>query len=839
MTLTIQKLVTKAKIPRPFKAGRALVDRVALEQFRVECARQLARTGPVASGVIRIRKLQVRVTLAPVQLKPDALAAAWVAAFMRELFIALAYPSGVGPLETRHFETRAEYLAATIRDVMTGIAAQRWEYEEFGTALNLGASETALAILEKEPSEIIPTLLILETWGMLDRFLTSGNEADLERLCFMVDGGRGGRDDELAVDDLIVVGRLLCSHGGLLRCLYSPGGGSGGLPGNAALGTARLALKLFILLRHDSGGRTAAAGVSQRIYPRKILSALRALTGFLHLRESMAAARGRFKQLQLTFMDRISHFPGAGGGARGAFSQLPEGMLMPASSETQTGSIGPLEALIRAVGTEPGQPRTIGSLHRIATTVAEIRTELAELVEKFILATSTGASCGRIIATGNSASLTELARILERLQLFIGCGPDELQAAEFCHLLTAAGGGNRNEVTGQLISVFSPDVGQPAIHFWKALLAVSGAGESLSAESVEALRAAAALGGRRDLAELLKQLAPALAGRDDQACAAAFGNALTEASEASRSELTRLLEQLCTVVGSGAGWAELAKFLEGLRPVAGSADTWAELAELAGRPCTVAGSAGSGDLVNRLGYLLTVLSKAGQREMAELLEKLTPTVAGNQNRARTSDRSLISTSCAGLFFLIRILDRLKWIDRLTQSGLEAEYGSRILIHTLAGLAVAVLNRFDEQPRHLDAGLALFCGWLDEPDLTGFRHFFASEPSKKRHGILTALLEDETTRGSSESWQACFEALAARVIREFTGRIRGFGRASRSYVLKNFIALPGRICIDETRLEVLVAASPFNLVLHLSGMDCPIETVSWLGGRRVEFQLDGL
>jgi hypothetical protein len=156
MTLTIQKLVTKAKIPRPFKAGRTLVDQVARERFGIECARRLDRPWPIPLEVVRIRKLRVRVTLPPLQLEPDALAAAWVAAFIRELFIALAYPSGVGPLETLHFETRAEYLAAVIRDIMAGVAAQRWEYEEFGTALNLDILEAALAILAKEPSEIIP-----------------------------------------------------------------------------------------------------------------------------------------------------------------------------------------------------------------------------------------------------------------------------------------------------------------------------------------------------------------------------------------------------------------------------------------------------------------------------------------------------------------------------------------------------------------------------------------------------------------------------------------------------------------------------------------------------------
>ena len=124
MTLTIQRLATRARIPQRLNVHRSLIDDVAREWFRVECARQLSRSWPAQLGVVRIRKLRVQVTLTPLQLKPDALATAWVTAFKRALFAALAYPSGVGPFETICFETRAEYLATLIRDVMAGVAAR-------------------------------------------------------------------------------------------------------------------------------------------------------------------------------------------------------------------------------------------------------------------------------------------------------------------------------------------------------------------------------------------------------------------------------------------------------------------------------------------------------------------------------------------------------------------------------------------------------------------------------------------------------------------------------------------------------------------------------------------
>jgi len=77
-----------------------------------------------------------------------------------------------------------------------------------------------------------------------------------------------------------------------------------------------------------------------------------------------------------------------------------------------------------------------------------------------------------------------------------------------------------------------------------------------------------------------------------------------------------------------------------------------------------------------------------------------------------------------------------------------------------------------------------------------------------------------------------------VIREFTEQIRCFGKPSRSFIIKNFVALPGRILIEEKRLVVMFTSSPLHVVIHLSGLDYPIESVSWLGGRRIEFQADG-
>jgi hypothetical protein len=417
-----------------------------------------------------------------------------------------------------------------------------------------------------------------------------------------------------------------------------------------------------------------------------------------------------------------------------------------------------------------------------------------------------------------------VAELLEKLASALARSRDPASAAAFIHALTTAANASRSGLT-QLLEHLRTAAGTGS---WAEL-----------AKLLEGLRAASGSDvGWAKLAELVESLRVA-------------------AGTESWAELTKLIESLRGASGGDVGRTESIELMQQLR-MAAAGTGCSDVAEWLRRRAVAGGSEGLSDPVGCLEHLLAVIgspnrslpAKAfledlravagipGGRGVAELLEQLAVALASGRSQARVPEPTVVSTGCAGLFFLIKILDRLEWLDRL-QAGLGAEYGPRALTYTLAGLALAILDRFDEEPRYLDPGLALFCGWLDEPDLAGLRYFFASEPFRKRRDLLTALLADEIAEGSSDSWRACFDALATRVIQELAGRIRGFGRASRSYVLKNFIALPGHIRVEETRLEVLVAASPLNLVLHLSAMDYPVEAVTWLAGRRVEFQLEGL
>ena len=277
------------------------------------------------------------------------------------------------------------------------------------------------------------------------------------------------------------------------------------------------------------------------------------------------------------------------------------------------------------------------------------------------------------------------------------------------------------------------------------------------------------------------------------------------------------------------------------------------------------------DLLNEFWSMIATAPDSDKTAFAEALHKLTSAVSSDTQRqqiaelwniiaagsrenrmalaalfvnltsapSRRTESKWVSTDCAGLFLLVRVLDKLGWEDRLAESALGATYGPRLLTYTLAGVATAILSRFDEEPTYVDPGMALFSGWMDAPDLRGFRAFLAAGADETRRDLLRQMLGHERAVEYSASWRTCFDSLANYLIQEFTEHIRCFGKPSRSFVVKNFMALPGHIRIEEKRLAVVFTSSPLHVVLHLSGLDDPVEPVGWLGARRIEFQADSL
>jgi hypothetical protein len=134
---------------------------------------------------------------------------------------------------------------------------------------------------------------------------------------------------------------------------------------------------------------------------------------------------------------------------------------------------------------------------------------------------------------------------------------------------------------------------------------------------------------------------------------------------------------------------------------------------------------------------------------------------------------------------------------------------------------------------------LFAGYLGDPDITHMRKVFQKFPRVVRLQALQAALPHQLIDDAVKTWEATFERLAGPLLSDFASQIRGFRKSTRQSIVRSFIAQPGRIRIEPERIVVVLNASPFHVALHISGVDTPIESVSWLEGRRLEFELGDL
>jgi hypothetical protein len=200
-----------------------------------------------------------------------------------------------------------------------------------------------------------------------------------------------------------------------------------------------------------------------------------------------------------------------------------------------------------------------------------------------------------------------------------------------------------------------------------------------------------------------------------------------------------------------------------------------------------------------------------------------------------SIRRMASDWC-GIFFLCEVLQRLGWVP-LWQRLAPFESGGISCL--LAGLALAATFRFDKDLISLDPGVALFAGYINEPDLAHCRSFFRTTASSVRREILLSALSQEPTEAEIADWPATLQVLSGRLLTEFASRIRGFRKASPRSIVSNFLRHTGFISLGEDKVRVFSEPSPFHVALHVSGLDQPLESVSWLGHRRLEFDLGEL
>jgi len=231
-----------------------------------------------------------------------------------------------------------------------------------------------------------------------------------------------------------------------------------------------------------------------------------------------------------------------------------------------------------------------------------------------------------------------------------------------------------------------------------------------------------------------------------------------------------------------------------------------------------AGSARSPSGAKSVSDLLSVL---------EGLRPLVPSAASSISTSRSVAMKWIVSDCAGMLLMLSIVQRLELWRFIRKPEFVRLGGPRAFSFLLAATGMTLLKRWSlEDP--VEPIVALFAGILSEPDVAGMRQFFSETD-------VSAVAEFV----QAENWAEALDRAATELAHSFASRVLGFRRASREAVVKQFLRVPGRVLVEETRVLAVFPPSAWAVALHISGMDDPLGRIEWMGGRRVEFVLEGL
>jgi hypothetical protein len=230
-------------------------------------------------------------------------------------------------------------------------------------------------------------------------------------------------------------------------------------------------------------------------------------------------------------------------------------------------------------------------------------------------------------------------------------------------------------------------------------------------------------------------------------------------------------------------------------------------------------------------------SSEAARRLALLLDRLRteiPSIGVQAARALAGES--IETAFASLFLLVPVVMRLQWPERIRASRCWTELGPRALTYVLAGVATTIAGR-PMDVRNADRGVLLLAGWTGEPEVRGFERWLGSPSEEAPRELLAALLPGEDLPPSaSASWEAACERLAHVLVRRFAEGLRGFRQSSHRFVVERFLWTPGRLLLEPARVIATIRPNPLWPVVQLSGADAAVDSVGWLGGRRLEIEL---
>lgn len=217
--------------------------------------------------------------------------------------------------------------------------------------------------------------------------------------------------------------------------------------------------------------------------------------------------------------------------------------------------------------------------------------------------------------------------------------------------------------------------------------------------------------------------------------------------------------------------------------------------------------------------------------LSSILEALRPLVPSAVAPIPTgcvpANMTWIHSDHAGLLLMISIIRRLDLTRFIRRAEFVRFGGIRAFSFLLAGLGMSFLRHWTPSDP-IDPAVAIFAGMIPDPDLAGLRQFYSATSPKAIADFTCGV-----------SWSEALDYGASELASAFAARIRGFRKASRDAVVRQFLRIPGRILVEDTQIVVVLDSSPWAVALHLSGMDDPVERVEWLRERRVNFVLEAL
>ena len=167
----------------------------------------------------------------------------------------------------------------------------------------------------------------------------------------------------------------------------------------------------------------------------------------------------------------------------------------------------------------------------------------------------------------------------------------------------------------------------------------------------------------------------------------------------------------------------------------------------------------------------------------------------------------IASPFAAIFLLAPLADLLGW-PAMRRDPAIGERGFQLFLIAVA-LRVLRMGIEIEDDDDVDPAVALFGGCTGPIDRSALREF---DDTEERAGELVAALRL---------------------------RIRGFREATFAAIVRQFIARPGRIRVDDERITVVLDPSPFHVALRISGIDQSVASLDWLGRRELNVVLEGL